>query len=143
MRPCENAGTVPPAVTGAAAAPGPIASASALIVPLTPRRDFALAACHPAAQNEQWCVAAKSVVTCDCSGTSDSTLVPLNDGQGSARDDGLPLAAKLAQSVRMLAASACWPGSSTVGVLNRYGRSAPCVAKPRTIPRTGAWSSLN
>src|SRR5215471_17852010 len=39
--------------------------------------------CHPAAQNEQWCAAAKSVVTCDCNGTSDSTLVPLNDGQGS------------------------------------------------------------
>ena len=71
---------------------------------------------------------AKPVVTCDCNGTSDSTLVPLNDGQGSARDDGLPVPAKLAQSDRMLAASACWPGVSTVGVLNRYGSSAPCVA---------------
>ena len=40
---------------------------------------------QPAAQNEQWCAAAKSVVTCDCDGTKDSTLVPLPiDGQGSA-----------------------------------------------------------
>ena len=45
--------------------------------------------CHPAAQNEQWCAAAKSVVTCDCDGTSDSICVPSPiDGQGSARDDG-------------------------------------------------------
>ena len=31
---------------------------------------------QPAAQNEQWCAVAKSVVTCECNGTSDSTLVP-------------------------------------------------------------------
>ena len=91
---------------------------------------------------------AKSVVTCECNGTSDSTLVPLNDGQGSARDDGFPVPAKRAQSVRMLAASACWSGSSTTGVFgrsNRYGSSAPCVARPRLNPRmlTGALSSLN
>src|SRR6476660_2918435 len=92
---------------------------------------------HPAAQNEQWCAAAKSVVTFDCNGTSDSTLVPLNDGQGRACDDGLPVPAKLAQSVRMLAASACWPALSTTGEFgrsNRYGSSAPCVAWPRPNP---------
>ncbi len=47
--------------------------------------------CQPAAQNEQWWAAAKSVVTCDCNGTSESTLVPWNEGQGSRRDDGLPV----------------------------------------------------
>src|SRR5215831_19720547 len=82
--------------------------------------------CHPAAQNEQWCAAAKSVVTCDCNGTSDSTRVPLNDGQGRARDDGLPVPAKLAQSVRMLAASARWSfvsmaGYGAFGWSKRYG----------------------
>jgi hypothetical protein len=47
------------------------------------------------AQNEQWCAAAKSVSTCGCGGTSDITCAPSpNDGQGSARDDGLPAAAK-------------------------------------------------
>ena len=65
---------------------------------------------------------AKSVVTCDCNGTSDSTLVPLNDGQGSARDDGLPVPAKLAQSVRMLAASACWASLSVTGVFGWSNR---------------------
>src|SRR6185312_4244289 len=88
---------------------------------------------HPAAQNEQWCAAAKSVVTFDCSGTNDSTLVPLNDGQGRACDDGLPVSAKLAQSVRMLAASACWSGvrmlvtgNGAFGWSKRYGSSVPC-----------------
>jgi hypothetical protein len=71
---------------------------------------------HPPAQNEQWCAAAKSVSTFDCSGTSDSTFAPLpNEGQGSARDDGLPLAAKLAHAVRMLAASACWSALRVAG----------------------------
>src|SRR6185437_10922708 len=104
---------------------------------------------HPAAQNEQWCAAAKSVVTFDCSGTNDSTLVPLpTEGQDRARVDGLPRAAKLAQAVRMLAASACWASLSVTGVFgrsNRYGSSAPCVARPRLNPRklTGALSSLN
>ena len=63
---------------------------------------------------------AKSVVTCDCNGTSDNTRVPPNDGQGSVRDDGLPVPAKLAQSVRMLAASASWSALSTTG---EFGRS--------------------
>ena len=71
---------------------------------------------YPAAQNEQWCAAAKFVSTADCAGTSDSTLPPSpNDGQGRARVDGLPLAAKLAQSARMLAASACWPALRLAG----------------------------
>ena len=75
-----------------------------------------------------------------------------NDGQGSARDDGLPLAAKLAQSVRMLAASACWAavsmaGNGAFGWSNRYGSSVPCVAMGGSAPGfamfTGALSSLN
>src|ERR1700722_18338588 len=79
-------------------------------------------AAYPAPQNEQLCAAAKSVVTCDCSGTSDSTVVPLNGGHGSARDDGLPVPAKRAQSVRMLAASACWSAVSVTGVAGRSNR---------------------
>ena len=58
---------------------------------------------------------AKLVVTCECNGTSESTLAPWNDGQGSTRDDGLPVRAKRAQSVRMLAASAAWSAVSVAG----------------------------
>ena len=59
---------------------------------------------------------AKSVVTCEWDGTSESTLVPMPiDGHGSACVDGLPLTAKLTQSVRMLAASACWSALSMAG----------------------------
>ena len=98
---------------------------------------------------------AKSVVTFDCSGTSDSTRVPLNDGQGSARVDGLPVPAKLAQSVRMLTASACWSGvrvlvtgNGAFGWSKRYGSSVPCVDRPRCCLSggrmfSGALSSLN
>ena len=39
----------------------------------------------------------------------------LNDGQGSARDDGSPLAAKFAHAARMLAASACWAAVRVAG----------------------------
>ena len=109
--------------------------------------------CHPAAQNEQWCAAAKSVSACGCGGTSDITCAPsLNDGQGSARDDGLPVAAKFAQAARMLAASVCWAavrvaGYGAFGWSNRYGSSVPCVAMGGSTPGgatfTGAWSSLN
>src|SRR6185369_4724024 len=111
---------------------------------------------HPAAQNEQWCAAAKSVLTFDCSGTNDSTLVPLpTDGQDRARVDGSPLAAKLAQAVRMLAASDCWSrvrvrvtGNGAFGWSKRYGSSVPCVDKPRCCLSggrmfSGALSSLN
>ena len=94
-------------------------------------------------------------MTCECSGTSDSTLVPLNDGQGRACDDGLPVPAKLAQSVRMLAASACWSGvrvlvtgNGAFGWSKRYGSSVPCVDRPRCCLSggrmfSGALSSLN
>ena len=64
---------------------------------------------YPAAQNAQWCRAAKSVSVCGCGGTRDSicALPVLNAGQGTAAVAGLPVAAKFAQAVRMLAASAC------------------------------------
>ena len=75
----------------------------------------------------------------------------MNDGQGSARDDGLPVAAKFAQAVRMLAASACWSGLRMAGYgafgwSNRYGSSVPCVARRSASGAamfTGALSSLN
>ena len=69
-----------------------------------------------AAQNEQWCVAAKSVSTSELGVTNDSTLAPgRNGGHGSAGDDGLPVAAKLAQALRMLAASVSWLAVSVPG----------------------------
>src|SRR5580692_12738498 len=68
------------------------------------------------AQNAQWCAAAKSVSTFGCGGTSDSTFAPaLNGGQGTGCDTGLPVAAKFAQAVRILAASACWSELRTAG----------------------------
>src|SRR5262245_66547304 len=63
---------------------------------------------YRAAQNEQWCLDAKSVSIRGCGGTSDITCARSNDGHGSTADDGSPVAAKFAQAVRMLAASACW-----------------------------------
>jgi hypothetical protein len=78
---------------------------------------------YPAAQNEQWCSAEKSVSICGWGGTSDSicalSALP-NAGHGTAAVAGLPLAAKVAQAVRMLAASACW---SAVNVPGRERRS--------------------
>ena len=65
---------------------------------------------YPAAQKAQWCRAAKSVSICGCGGTRDSicALPALpKAGQGTAAVAGLPVAAKVAQAVRMLAASAC------------------------------------
>ena len=63
------------------------------------------------------------LATVDRLGTSDSTFAPSpNDGQGSARDDGFPRAAKFAQSARMLAASACWSGLSVTGVFGWSNR---------------------
>jgi uncharacterized membrane protein len=63
---------------------------------------------YRAAQNEQWCLDAKSVSICGRGGTSDMTCATSNDGHGTAADDGSPLAAKFAQAVRMRAASASW-----------------------------------
>jgi hypothetical protein len=89
---------------------------------------------YPAAQNEQWCLEAKSVSSSGCGGTSDSTsLLSSNDGQGTAAVDGSPLAAKFAQAARMLLASFSWSGSSgpwngACGWSKRYGISDPCVA---------------
>ena len=90
---------------------------------------------YSAAQNAQWCLAAKSVSTCGRGGTSDSIcmLSALNAGQGTSGVDGLPLAAKLAQAARMLAASASWPGlngswNGASGRSNRYVHSDLWVA---------------
>jgi hypothetical protein len=63
-----------------------------------------------AAQNAQWWVAEKPVSTCGCGSTSDITCaLSSNDGQGSAADDGSPLAAKFTQVARILAASGSEP----------------------------------
>src|SRR6476646_9949365 len=71
---------------------------------------------HPAAQNEQWWIESKLVQTCGCVVTSDSTPPPeLNDGHGTAADDGSPLSAKFTHAVRMLAASASWSGLTVDG----------------------------
>ena len=82
-------------------------------------------------------------LNCDCFGTSDSTLVPLNPGQGSAADDGLPVPAKLAQSVRILAASACWPGLSTTGMFGRSNRYGTSARRRLAQTESRAASSLN
>jgi hypothetical protein len=58
------------------------------------------------AQNEQWCLDAKSFTISGCSGTSDMICAPLKECHGTAADDGSPFAAKLARPVRMVAASA-------------------------------------
>jgi hypothetical protein len=78
---------------------------------------------------------AKSVSSCGWGGTSESirALPVLNAGQGTAADTGLPVAAKVAQAVRMLAASVCWSGvnvpwKGAFGRSNRYGSSDSCVA---------------
>src|SRR5215470_15673677 len=90
---------------------------------------------YPVAQNAQWCLAAKSVSSCGWGGTSDNicALPVLNAGQGTAAEAGLPVAAKVAQAVRMLAARACWSavsgaGKGTFGRSNRYCSSEACVA---------------
>ncbi len=107
------------------------------------------------AQNEQWCLAAKSVSSSGCDGTSDSTdarPAPPNARQGTAAVAGLPLAAKSAQAARMLAASVCWPafsvaGTGAFGSSNRYWSSDPCVATGGGMSDgakiCGAASSLN
>ena len=61
---------------------------------------------YRAAQNEQWCLVAKSVSICSCAGTSDMMWAMSKDGQASAADDGSPVDAKFAHAVRMLAARA-------------------------------------
>src|SRR5262249_13041024 len=110
---------------------------------------------YPAAQKAQWCLAAKSVSICGWGGPSDSICVPpvpAKAGQGTADDDGVPVAAKLAQAVRMLAASACWSalsgmGCGALGRSNRYWSSEAWVATGggRSGPEKigGALSSLN
>jgi hypothetical protein len=72
----------------------------------------------------QWCRVAKSVSSCGWGGTSDSicALPVLKAGQGTAADEGLPVAAKFAQAARMLAASVCWPGVN-VPWNGAFGRS--------------------
>lgn len=70
-------------------------------------------------------------------------------GQGTAAVAGLPLAAKVAQEVRMLAANACWPtlnvpGSGAFGGLNRYWVSEERVAAGGSgAKRSGVLLSLN
>ena len=100
-------------------------------------------------------LAAKSVSSCGCGGTSDSTDARSawpSAGQGTAVVAGLPLAAKFAQAAHMLAASACWaalsvPGTGASGRSNRYCSSDPCVATGGPtrggVKRSGAASSLN
>ena len=107
-----------------------------------------------AAQNAQWCLAAKSVSTCGRGATSDNICMSSewNAGHCTSTVDGSPLSAKLAQAARMLAASASesglngsWNGAS--GRSNRYGHSDLWVATrgPATgvSKRSGASSSLN
>jgi len=109
---------------------------------------------YPAAQNPQWCRAAKSVPSCGCGGTSESigALFAPNAGQGTAAVAGLPVAAKFAQAARMLAASVCWSavsgaGKGTFGRSNRYCSSEACVAtgRPSSVgaKTSGALLSLN
>ena len=58
-------------------------------------------------QNPQWCTAAKFFTSCGCGCTSESTFeLMLIDGHGTAAADGFPVATKLVQALRMLAASA-------------------------------------
>ena len=57
----------------------------------------------------------------------------LNEGQGTAADDGSPFAAKFAQAARMVAASCLLvgierPGNGAFGRSNRYWSSDECVA---------------
>ena len=73
------------------------------------------AACrYGAAQNEQWWREAKSLMTTDAGVASDNTrcwLDPPNEGHRTSDfDAGSPVAAKLAQAARMLAASASESG---------------------------------
>jgi len=42
------------------------------------------------AQNEQWCLAAKSFTISGCGGTSDMICAPSKEGHGTAADDGSP-----------------------------------------------------
>src|SRR5690349_7940544 len=71
---------------------------------------------YPAAQNEQWWREVKSLITIDPGARKDSTrcwLDPPNEGHRRLDSDaGSPLAAKLAQAARMLAARASWSGLS-------------------------------
>src|SRR5262249_17009910 len=104
---------------------------------------------------EQWCRDAKSLMTTDAGVASDSTrcfLGPSNDGhRTSDLDAGSPLAAKLDQAARMLAASTSWSGLSgvwngAVGRSKRYPSSYVCVATGGStggIARAGALSSSN
>ena len=62
---------------------------------------------QPTLQNPQWCTAAKFCTSWGCGCTSESTFeLMLIDGHGTAAADGFPVAAKLVQALRMLAASA-------------------------------------
>src|ERR1700730_18830580 len=81
---------------------------------------------YRAAKIDQCCLDVKSVSICGCGGTSDMTCATSNDGQGSAAEDGSPLAAKFAQAVRMLAASASWSmlNGTWIGASERSKRYA-------------------
>jgi hypothetical protein len=58
------------------------------------------------AQNRQLCLEANVVSRFGAGGTSDNTsLLELNDGHGTADDEGSPPRAKAAQARRMLAPS--------------------------------------
>jgi hypothetical protein len=94
---------------------------------------------YPADQNEQWCPTEKSVSICGGGGTSDNICAlptPPNAGQGMAAEPGLPLAAKLAQAVRMLGTSVCWPGLSVIR--HAAANSLLCTV----APNTAVWWSL-
>ena len=97
-------------------------------------------------------MAEKSVSTVGCGGTSDITEPPKpTDGQLSTAVDGFPVAAKLVQAARMVAARVCWsglsvPGNGALGRSNRYWYSEECVAIGGSLGpanRDGALSSLN
>ncbi len=75
-----------------------------------------------------------------CGDSSDSTLEPaLNDGQGTAGVDGLPLAANVAQALCIFSASCTCTASSVAGTgvfgwSNRYWISEECVAIGGSAP---------
>src|ERR1700730_12134138 len=113
----------------------------------------ALAGVSGRAQKSQWCIDEKSSSTTGPGVARDSTRSRCpNDGHGTSCDEGLPVAAKFAHAVRMLAASASWSafkvaGTGVFGWSNRYWISDECVAIGGSAPgganRCGAVSSLN